>query len=156
MAKNKRAKGLEFQRWIKKWLEEKDWIVHNQVPVGKLIVVKGKKIFISQRNDIFGCDLIARKDFKNNLNFSMVTLWIQATLDSGITRKVEELKKFPWGRSLGDRVQVWLKTAKGDINIKELVIIFNQDLMKSIFEVKDLGKIIRRKFYACEGMSFEF
>lgn len=154
----KREKGNEFQRWIKDWLEERGWAVYNQAPCGKMIKIKGRKIFISQRNDIFGCDIIARRDRKkeSNSNFSMATLWIQATLDSNVSRKVEELKKYPWGSSLESRPQIWMKNNKGEVNIKELVIYYDQFTKANVYETIDIGKIIRRKFYKCERINFEF
>jgi hypothetical protein len=144
-----RQKGLAFQRWIKSWLEERDWIVHNQTPMGRMIKIKAKRIFISQRNDIFGCDLLALKE-ANRL------LFIQATLDSNIKRKVEELqkyfqvKKYPFELD----VQIWMKVEKDTINLKT-VHFYGLDV-KTNFLVWDIGKIIRKKFFKSEGIDYEF
>jgi len=143
--KSKRASGLAFQRWIKAWLEEKGWFVHNQTPAGRMIVIKGKKIFISQRNDIFGCDLICLKEERK-------LLFIQATLDSNLKRKIDELKKYFSVKKYPYEVdvQVWLKTEKGEINIKQINIFPEREI------VVILGKIIRKKFYSLEGIEYEF
>ena len=122
----KREKGLEFQRWIKKWLEERDWIIHNQ------------------RNDIYGCDLIAKKSDRK-------TLWIQATLDSGISRKIDELQKFSWNLDVDD-IQVWLKRKDGKIDI----FAITKAWLVHDMEHELIGHIIRRKFYYAEGVIYEY
>lgn len=146
MGKSKRQTGLEFQNWIKKWLEERGWIVHNQTPVGKMIFIKGKKIFVSQRNDIFGCDLIARKEKR--------LLWIQGSLDSHIQKRIEAFEQYFKGLLGNEDLMIWIKTDKG-INIKSLYYIYNFEISESLRDI-DIGKIIRRKFYSSEGVSFEF
>ena len=60
-AKTNRQKGQEFQRWVKGYLEKLDYVVFNMPLTGRMMYVKGKKFFVSQKNDIFGCDLVARK-----------------------------------------------------------------------------------------------
>jgi len=140
--KSKRQKGLEFQRWIKAWLEEKGWLIHNQTPAGRMIVIKGKKIFISQRNDIWGTDLLCRKKYR--------MLWIQATLDSKVTKRVEAYLSYFKSLFDGEELQIWIKTPKGEINIKQC--FWNQ----GAFLTRDIGKIIRRKFYCSEGINYEF
>lgn len=106
----RRAHGMEFQRWIKVWLEQRGWTVHNQPMKPTRIMVKGKILWISRSQDIFGCvDLIARRKGESR------TLWIQATLDTSIGRKIAELGVVPWGSS--DCVQVWVKRAGGRVDI---------------------------------------
>ena len=125
---SKVKKGNNFQDWIQKWLEEHGWVVHNQKSVAKAIPVKGKVVWVSKRNDIFGeVDLIAKKDYEP-------TLWIQATLDSGKGRKEEGLRKIPWGP--GDKPQIWMK--------REKCI----DIYTVGKELIHEGKIIRRKYMA--------
>ena len=139
----KREKGLAFQRWIKKWMEGRGWTVHNQVPMGTAIKVRDNRtIFVSQRNDIFGADLIARQF---DYGFGIGTVhWIQATLDSNIKRKVDEFKKYFKNTLEGESLQIWVKTKKGGVNIKE-VVIFNKKA-----SVRDIGKIVRGKIYYSE------
>ena len=135
----KREKGNAFQRWIKAWLEEKGWTVHNQAPQGKMIRSNiGRPIFISVRNDIFGMDIIAKRMNK--------TLWIQATLDTGKTRKLDEILKYPW--SIHDDVQIWMKRKTGIIDIFKLDIQAN--------ELIPLGKIMRRIFYVLPGWPYGY
>ncbi|HDQ03504.1 MAG TPA: hypothetical protein ENN23_02895 [Deltaproteobacteria bacterium] len=125
-AKTNRQKGQEFQRWVKTYLEKLDYVVFNMPLTGRMT----KGFYVSQKNDIFGCDLVARK--KNQ------TLWIQATLHSNIKEREKEFRKYFEFINPEEHVQLWIKTKK-EINIKEL------DLGQGFF---DLGKIIRGKFYS--------
>ena len=112
-------------------------MVHNQKSAVKVIKVKGKFIFVSQRNDIFGAvDLISKKADRP-------TLWIQATLDSGKGRKIEKLKAIPFSFLRSDDVQLWIDRGGRQITIFDL----NGDC---------IGKIIRRIFYPIEGSGQEF
>jgi len=144
MKDTRREKGLKFQKWVKDWLEEMGWVVHNQKPVGRMIKIKDKKtkktktIYISQRNDIFGCvDLVAKKENKP-------TLWIQATLHTGVGEKKKALETVPWGKE--DMVQVWVKREDGHVDI----------FMLGCDNLHLIGKIIRRKFYKGEYVVWEF
>ena len=137
MVKTRRQSGLEFQRWIKAWLEEKNWLVHNQIPVGKIIKIKNKPIYISQRNDLFGAfDLVAKKPDKP-------TLWIQATLHKSIKEKVKKIDAIEMKYFLNDDVQIWLKRETGVIDI------YNP-------WGDNIGKIIRRKFFCTEGIVYKY
>jgi len=143
MKDTRREKGLRFQKWIKDWLEELGWAVHNQKPVGRMLKIKDKKtkkiktIYVSQRNDILGCiDLVAKKENKP-------TLWIQATLHTGLGEKKKALQTVPWGKD--DMVQVWVKR---DRNVD--IFMLGCDSLHLI------GKIIRRKFYKGEYVVWEF
>ena len=131
---------MAFQRWIKAYLEEDGYIVHNQTSCGKMIFLKNKKkIYVSTRNDIFGCiDLIGIKE-------GHPILWIQATLDTSLKRKKEKLQVMGCiiddmnitCRRLND-VQLWVKRKTSVIDIYQ---------MDSSGDFKLIGKIIRRKFY---------
>jgi len=135
--KSKRTSGLAFQRWCKEWLEPKGWLIHNQTPAGRMIVIKGKKIFISQRNDLFGIfDLICKKENKK-------TLFIQATLHKSLKEKIKQIDEVGMKYFKDDDVQIWLKRETGVIDI------FNP-------YGDNLGKIIRRKFFSSEGIEYEF
>jgi len=135
--KSKRASGLAFQGWIKAWLEEKGWLVHNQTPAGRIIVIKGKKIFISQRNDLFSCfDLCCKKEDRK-------TLWIQATLHKSLKEKIKQIDEVGLKYFKDDDVQIWLKRETGVIDV------FNP-------YGDNLGKIIRKKYFKAEGINFEF
>jgi hypothetical protein len=135
LSKTKRQRGLDFQRWIKNWLEERGWIVHNETPSAKKTKTKeGKKIWVSGKTDIFNCiDLIAKKDYR--------TLWIQATLDSSVGRKIEKLKTVPWAPN--DEVFIFRKVNKEEVVIKRFSPIRQ--------ELDEVGRIRRRVFYPKEG-----
>jgi len=141
--KSARTKGLAFQRWIKDFLEERGWHVHNQAPCGRIITKRDRKtgklikFYTSIHNDIMGCDLIARK--KGRL------LWIQATLDTNIQRKLDELQLHFDALLEGESLQIWQKTKKGgEVNIKAC------RLENGEISAQDGGRIIRRKFYHLE------
>jgi len=115
---SKSQKGNQFQDWCAAWILKTTpgSVVHNQKAVAKTIKMRDPKTgqlvdrWVSQRNDIFGCvDLIwIRND--GYLTF------IQATLDSGVGRKLTELKKIPWDVTRC-AVEVWVKREVGRISI---------------------------------------
>jgi len=91
-----------------------------------------KDIYVPRKNDVFGADLICRK--------SDNTMYIAASLDPHITRRVEEFIKYFEKINPYERIQIWIKTDKG-INIKSCI------LEEGSLIAKDFGKIIRGKFY---------
>ena len=103
-----------------------------------MIFVNGEKIYVSVDNDVWGSDLVCRKNGK--------LLWIQATLDSGVTKRVDEFRKYFHQFLPGEELQLWQKNDKGEINIKQI----------GLCTAIEIGKIIRRKFYSSEGMNYEF
>jgi len=115
---SKSQKGNQFQDWCAAWILKNSpgSIVHNQKAVAKTIKIRNPKTgqledrWVSQRNDILGCiDLIwIRPD--GYLTF------IQATLDSGVGRKLAEIKKIPWDVTTY-AVEVWVKREAGRIAI---------------------------------------
>ena len=115
---SKSQKGNQFQDWCAAWILKNSpgSIVHNQKAVAKTIKIRNPKTgqledrWVSQRNDILGCiDLIwIRED-------GYIT-FIQATLDSGVGRKLTELKKIPWDVTRY-AVEVWVKREAGRISI---------------------------------------
>ncbi len=132
---NKRRKGNIFQNWIEKYLIEKNYKVHNQKPVStKIKNQKGEEIWVSKRNDLFGTfDLIALNE--NEIKF------ISATLDTNIKKRTKQfleflnnLKNLPSSISL----ELWVK--------KENKIIIKKFDFNSK-EFKDIGILIRKKFY---------
>ena len=140
MATSKRAKGNQLQDWIQKWLEERGWTVHNQKTVSRAIPIKGKTVFVSQRQDIFGCiDLICKKQGRK-------TLFIQATMHGGKGKKREDLKAVPWNNTVDD-VQIWMD--RGGKSIDIFCLDENQKDGTRL-----VGKILRRQFYAGERHEF--
>ena len=133
MADQRRKRGNDFQDWIAKRLIAEGWSVHNQKTVSKAIPMKGKVIWVSGRNDILACDLVAVRPGNK-------TLFIQATLHSGVQKRVDEMSAVGW--ELGYQcIQLWQKRESGEVNIKEW--------HGSGFT--EVGKIIRGKFYAPAG-----
>ena len=152
MSVNKRAKGNAFQVWIKAWLEERGWQVLNfpvrAVPVmgrgGKPLMKNGKMVFRKMDQDVWGADLIAKRVARG-----MRRLWIQASEDSGVAKRVEEFKKHWEGGTFNNEyLHLWIKSDNGAINVKEVI--------PETWEAIDLGKIIRRKWYPVEGSGHEF
>jgi len=145
MKKSKRAKnreiGLRFQRWIRKYLIEEGWDCVNIPPRSFPVRPKNKKEplkFVSLRNDIFGCDLIARK--KTAVGFK--ELWIQATTDSHVDRKLKKIAEhpLPFSSEVVD-TQIWVKAEKA-VNIFQVT----QD-EKGELKADLIAKIIRGKRY---------
>ena len=132
---NKRKAGLQFQAWIKKYLEDHNWEVENFTPMTiKRIHPGNNKVFWQRiRFDPFDIDLIAKK-------IGEPTLWIQATLDSSLGRKMEKLSSHPWHPE-HDQVEVWAKREPGKIDVFRLVSWGKFELV---------GKIIRRKHFKVE------
>jgi hypothetical protein len=138
---NNRQRGLQFQRWIADWIIEKhpQAVVHNQIGASTRIPVRDKKtgltkeIWISKNMDIFGCiDLIVIIPGKK-------PLFIQATLDTGTGRKLQDLVQVPWPFEFCT-VQLWQKREDGVVLIK--------DFTGAAFH--ELGQIVRRKYYKLE------
>jgi hypothetical protein len=125
----RRKRGNDFQDWIEERLVAEGWSVHNQKTVSKAIPMKGKIIWVSGRNDILTCDLIAVKPGEK-------TLFIQATLDSGVKKRSLEMSDIGW-EMMAQRVQLWQKREGGEVNIKEFVGT----------GFVEIGKIIRGKLY---------
>lgn len=124
----RRKRGNDFQDWVADWLKKRGWSVYNQKTVCHAIPVKGKILWGVKHQDIFGCDLIAIK-------LGDSTLFIQATLDSSVTKRLEELKKYGWDFH-HQRVMLWQKRKPGPVVLR----LFNGE------QFLDVGKIIRGKF----------
>jgi len=91
-----------------------------------------KEIWVSQRNDIFGCDLIVMVPSRR-------PIYIQATIDPHVTKRQKELDSVPWDFRFRT-VELWQKKKPGEIHIK----------MLTEEGFSDHGKIIRGKFYRLE------
>ena len=103
---SKRATGNVFEKWCESWILKNvpGSVVHRQVSVASRIKVGAREIWVSKRNDIFGCiDLIA-------ISPHIKPTFIQCTCDSSIGRKFKELVAIPWSLRHSD-VNVWQKMA---------------------------------------------
>ena len=129
--------GNIYQDWVKKWIEE-SWrgaIVHNQKSVSTRITLKdGREIWVSKRNDIFGCvDLIC-------IIPSGQLMFIQCTAHTGVKKRLDQFKRIPWPlhRCI---VQLWQKKSeRGRTVIQQL---FKQG---DSFELRVIGEIKNRKY----------
>lgn len=105
--KKRMARGKEFQRWVKRWMEGKGWMVFNSTMRPRWVPGsgEGRGVWVSKNNDIFGCvDLIGKKEGRR-------TAWIQATMDGHVERRIEKLGLVPWWEE-ADAVFVFMK--RGD------------------------------------------
>lgn len=141
--KSKREKGNDFQRWIRDWLQKKGWIVRNfptEMRPIKIIDKKTKKlkdIYVARKNDVFGADLIVKKNSR--------IMFIAASLDPHVQRRLEEFEKYFEVNCPNILLQIWIKTEKG-INIKDC------KYFDSKLTALDHGKIIRGKFYSPQDL----
>jgi len=125
-----RSKGTAFEVWCQKKLEAVGFAVHR---VGRKTKMIGKGRLITVGNDIFGCDLVAIKAGRK-------VQFFQCTEDSGIGRKLAELKKYPWELRYAD-VYVWVKRRGG------VVVLFGFT-GEELFEVQ---RYIRGKLFRPEN-----
>lgn len=123
--KSTRQKGNEFQDFCAAWLKDQGYDAYNQKTVAKQIK---PGVWTSQRQDIFGMDILAIKTGEK-------PLFIQATAHSNVQKRLDEILRHPWPLEYV-RVQVWQKKDK-EINLKE----FDGE------RLVDYAKIIRRKLY---------
>lgn len=147
--KNSRAQGNKNQAWIKAWLTERGWTVRNFPvqarpvfgPGGKPLMRNGVMVFRKAEADVWGADLIARKEIAPG---DPCLLWIQASGSSGVKKRVEEFRKY-FSFLLGrEYLQLWIKAGRDTWNVRELSI-------RDDGEHKELGKIIRRKWFSSGG-----
>jgi hypothetical protein len=158
MASKERERWLRFQRDICKWLRSRGFTAHNFPPRTKVIKLKsGKTVVRSEDQDVFGCDIVARKIYKaEGAIIGFKEVWIQATLDTNVVKKIRQVSEAPLfpvaAVSNIDPVhtQIWLKRKGGNINIKQVVGIGER------YEAVNVGKIIRGKFYAEEGVRWDY
>jgi len=99
-------KGQYLEQLAQRMLEAEGYCVYRVQQNTKARKINGKLVFYSNRQDIFGCDLIAIK--KDSL-----LRFIQVTADTGINKRVEEWQKYPFPFPLVS-VELWqAKKEKG-------------------------------------------
>jgi len=99
-------KGQYLEQLAQRMLEAEGYCVYRVQQNTKAKKINGKLIFYSNKQDVFGCDLIAIK--KDSL-----PRFIQVTADTGIKKRVEEWKKYPFPLPLVS-VELWqAKKEKG-------------------------------------------
>lgn len=140
-----REKGNEFQNWVAHWLEDRGWVVRNFPLASRPLFDKRqqKVIYVRQSQDVFGADLVARKDGR--------LIWIQASATADISRRIEEFNRYFHFLLQFEELQIWVKAKPTEINLTRLHSI-PKDFEGAIrFEPEIVGKIIRRRFYAASG-----
>ena len=137
MPVSKRSRGRAFEFWVRDWCREHGAAVH---VCGRKAVYMREKLkdgkpgalkLMTKGDDIFGCDLIALYPFH-------APLFIQATKDKSIKKRLEEIKKYPWN-TLDQyvKVQLWQQEARAKVKIYS----FNgKDLVET-------ARIINRKLF---------
>ena len=148
--KSLREKGNDFQVWIRNWLRDRGWIVRNFPMTSRKITIPDpkrpgwmKEIWLPQDNDVFGCDLIARKGIE--------ILWIQATIGPNIQRKIDKIS--PYFKEIGpqENIMIWVKRINW-ISIKLLNIHFQGiEKPEAILLPKSFGRIKKSKYEPEEG-----
>ena len=99
-------KGQYLEQLAQRMLEAEGYCVYRVQQSTKAKKINGKLIFYSNKQDVFGCDLIAIK--KDSL-----LRFIQVTADTGIKKRVEEWSKYPFPFPLIS-VELWqAKKEKG-------------------------------------------
>lgn len=124
---NRRAKGRDFERWVRDWLERQGWSVHLcGRKIARMYSSAGKSFVITKGDDIFGADLVAVK-----LGFPV--LFIQATTDYNKRKRLEEFKKYNYdlehawvqvwqkAKSKGSPVHIWSFTGSALVHIASII-----------------------------------
>ena len=136
-----RQKGMNFQRWICAFLEKQGYACENFTPSATQRLIRGKMLWISKRNDPFGClDIIA-------LKLDDYPRFIQATLHK--SRKEKEKKFFAndiWNTGFAN-IEIWMKRESGQVDIYRMDWKFNEKKGHGEKLFIHHAKIIRGKYF---------
>jgi len=135
---SKRSSGIAFEKWSEAWLLKniQGCAVHRQHTVASKVNVGGREIWVSKRNDVFGCiDLIM-------VHPAIRPTFIQCTLDSSIGRKFKEMLAIPWNLE-HSRIQLWQKK----VGRRVVIWVMEQLGLKRGFIVAD--ELINGKHKRC-------
>lgn len=148
--KSLREKGNGFQRWIRDWLQDRSWIVRNFPMTSRPMMIPDKQnpmkktlIWLPQDNDVFGCDLVARKGSQ--------VLWIQASLDEHIQRRLDKLAVYFDEICPGEDIMLWIKREKW-ISVFVIKIQHQQPAKGRMLYITPGGKIIRGRWSPDPGI----
>lgn len=102
-----RRPGRAFEFWARDFLIAEGWSVKAcaRIPMrtsSGQVWMKG--------DDIFGTDLVAVKPGQK-------TLFVQCTLDSGVKKRLEEIRKHAWELA-HQQVELWQRTRPAEVNVK--------------------------------------
>lgn len=144
--KTKRQKGNDYQIWVRDWLLSCGWMVRNFPMLTNAIMIQDKEypykkrlVWVPKDNDVFGCDLVARKNGK--------ILWIQASLDEHISRRLDNLAEYFKDLSSDEVLMIWIKREKWH-SIKRIHIN-----PAGTLTITDIGKIQSADFIPVSGIS---
>ena len=129
-----RARGNDFQDRCANYLTGQGYAVHNQKTASRAIPIKGRLVWVSQRNDVFGAfDLIACRPGEK-------VRFIQVTLDSGVSKRVKEVNGFNWPLEFMT-VELWQGREDGSVTVSRYD---GQGF-------REVGRWIRGRFYQVDG-----
>jgi len=128
--KNTRAKGNDFQDRCAGYLTREGYAVHNQKTVAKALLIKGRTVWTSQRNDVFGAfDLVAVRAGEK-------PRFIQVTLDSSVSKRVKEVNGITWPLEFMT-IELWQGRDRGEVAVN----IFDGT------EFRAVGRYLRGVYY---------
>jgi hypothetical protein len=135
--RNTRARGNEFQDRCAGYLTAQGYAVHNQKTVARALPIKGKIVWVSQRQDLFGAfDLVAVRAGEK-------PRFIQVTLDSGVSKRVKEVNGITWPLEFMT-IELWQGRDRGEVTVS----VFDGT------EFREAGRYLRGVFYRkdfCQG-----
>lgn len=136
--RNTRARGNAFQDRCAGYLTAEGYATHNQKTVARAIPIKGKIVWVSQRNDVFGAfDLVAVRAGEK-------VRFIQVTLDSSVAKRVKEVNGIQWPLEFMT-VELWQGRERGEVAV-------------SLFDgegFREAGRYLRGVFYQKEASQGE-
>jgi hypothetical protein len=91
-------KGNQYEKEVKLILQAKGWHVEGQ---HRKVMFLGPGKMIMAGRDIYGCDLICKKQGEK-------TLWIQVSTIENKSKKEKQVKEFPWTLE-HESLQLWLR-----------------------------------------------
>ena len=131
--RNCRARGNAFQDRCTSYLETEGYSVHNQKTASRAIPIKGKIVWVSQRNDVFGAfDLVAVRAGEK-------VRFIQVTLDSSVAKRIKEVSGIQWPLEFMT-VELWQGRDRAEVAV-------------SLFDgagFRESGRYLRGVFYQKE------
>ncbi len=131
MPTSTRAKGRAFETWCRDRLTEQGWAVHL---CGRKAMMIGPGRLVTAGNDIMGADLVAVRSDRP------YTLFVQATMDSGVTKRLTETQRYPWNLA-AQRVELWQKKPDSSVVVQ----------LYTGGGFAEIGRYIRGKFYLKGG-----
>lgn len=92
------AKGDQYEKEVKEYLEEQGWTVFRQHRKA-MFLAPGRVKMVGA--DFFGCDIVAKK-------YGEKTLWVQVSTLANKSSKIKQVSVHPWNPDVDD-IQIWLR-----------------------------------------------